>query len=86
LVTEARRLSRRPVLFYLFAEPSELGGRPIGEEVHRRHLTEIDTLQRFVDGDEVAFLSSSYRQWIDGGSAIADVKNHLELPRQRFGV
>lgn len=84
LVTEARRLSRRPVLYYLHAEPSELGGRPISEEVHQRHRAEISTFRGLVDGDEVAFLSSSYRQWIDGASAVANVSKHFELLRQRF--
>lgn len=86
LVTEARRLSRKPVLFYLYAEPPELGGRPIGEEAHRRHRAETETFQRLVDGDEVVFLSSSYRRWIDGTPRILGVRSHLELLQQRFGV
>jgi hypothetical protein len=39
-----------------------------------------------VDGDEVMFLSASYRRWIDASLPIADVKAHLALLRRRFGL
>ena len=44
LVTEARRQSRRPHLFYLFAEPATIGGKPITDAVKVRHREEIARL------------------------------------------
>jgi restriction endonuclease-like protein len=86
LVTEARRLSRNPVLFYLYAEPSERGEQQISAEDHSRHRDEIAAFVRLVDGDEVTFLFASYRRWIDTASPVADAKVHLAHLRQRFGL
>ena len=33
LVTEAKRQTKRPHLFYLFAEPAALGGKPIADAI-----------------------------------------------------
>jgi hypothetical protein len=84
LVTEARRLSRRPVLFYLYAEPKERGQRRIAAEDHRRHRDEIAAFIQVVDGDEVTFLSASYRRWIDAALPVADAEAHLARLQQRF--
>jgi len=84
LVTEARRLSRRPVLFYLYAEPNERGERQISAEDHRHHRDEIAAFAQFVDGDEVTFLSSSYREWIDAAMPVAEAEVHFARLRQRF--
>ena len=86
LVTEARRSGCRPVLFYLYAEPRELRGQRIPTESHHRHRTEIMAFQRLVEGDEVAFLSSSYSRWIDATLPPPPIKSHFELLRQRFDV
>lgn len=86
LVTEARRLSRRPVLFYLYAEPNKRDKHWISAEDHRRHRDEIATFARLVDGDEVTFLSTSYRQWIDAARAVPDAEVHFARLRQRFGL
>lgn len=86
LVTEARRLSRWPVLFYLYAEPNERGERQISTEDQRRHRDEIAAFVQSVDGDEVKFLSSTYRRWIDAALPGADVEAHLTHLRQRFGL
>jgi hypothetical protein len=85
LVTEARRLPRRPVLFYLYVEPNERGEHQISAEDHRRHCDEIATFFQLVDGDEVTFLSSSYPRWIDAALPVADAEAHLAHLRQRFG-
>jgi len=84
LVTDGRRLSRRPVLFYLYAEPKERGTHTIAAEDHRRHRDEIAAFARQVDGDEVRFLSASYRDWIDAAPPNADAAAHLVRLRQRF--
>jgi hypothetical protein len=86
LVTEARRSGCRPVLFYLYAEPRELRGQRIPTESHHRHRAEIMAFQRLVEGDEVAFLSSSYSRWIDATLPPPPIKSHFELLRQRFDV
>lgn len=86
LVTEARRQSRQPVLFYLYAEPRERGERQICAEDHRRHRDEIATFLQFVEADEVKFLSSSYRSWIDAALPVADAGAHLVHLQQRFGL
>ncbi len=84
LVTEARRLSRQPMLFYLYAEPNERGKRQISAEDHRRHRDEIAAFAQFVDSDEVTFLSSSYREWIDAAMPVAEAEAHFARLRQRF--
>lgn len=64
LVTEARRRSRAPVLFYLFAEPEERNGRRIGQPDLTRHRSEILRFAEAVAGDEVTFRHASYREWL----------------------
>jgi hypothetical protein len=86
LVTEGRRLSRRPVLFYLYAEPDKRGERRISAVDHRRHRDEIAAFARFVDGDEVTLLSASYRQWLDAARPVAAADAHLARVRHRFGL
>ncbi len=86
LLTEARLLSRRPVLFYLYAEPDERGERRISAEDHCRHREEIAVFARLVDGDSVTFLFASYCEWIDTARPVPDVEAHLARLRQRFGL
>ena len=64
LVTEGRRRGRVPVLFYLFAEPDARNGRAIAADDRERHREEIARFAEAVSGDEVAFRSSSYREWL----------------------
>jgi hypothetical protein len=37
-----------------------------------------------VDGDEVTFLSASYRRWIDTARPVADAEPHFARLRERF--
>lgn len=64
LVTEGRRRNRAPVLFYLFAEPAARNGRAIAPADLARHRDEIARFSEAVAGDEVAFRSASYREWL----------------------
>lgn len=64
LVTEGRRRARRPVLFYLYAEPETRNGRPISQNDILRHRDEIARFGTAIAGDEVLFHSASYRDWI----------------------
>ena len=86
LVTEARRLSRQPVLFYLYAEPHSRGGVRISTDDHRRHRDEIATFLKLVVGDEVVSLASSYGRWLDNAAPGSNSKVHIAHLRQRFGV
>jgi hypothetical protein len=64
LVTEGRRRTRMPVLFYLFAEPAARNGRAIVPDDLARHRDEISRFGEAVAGAEVAFHSASYREWL----------------------
>lgn len=64
LVTEARRLGKRPVLYYIYDEPRERSGKPISQSSISLHREEIATFAKVVAGDEVRFASSSYRAWL----------------------
>lgn len=63
LVTTARD-DLKPALFYVYAEPTARGARPIPASDHARHRQEIADFAARVAGDEVAFLASSYREWL----------------------
>jgi hypothetical protein len=64
LVTDARRKGKQPILVYLFAEPSYLNGQPIGDRAIQRHRAEVAEFAKLISGAEVAFLATSYREWI----------------------
>lgn len=64
LVTEGRRVGKRPVLLYLFAEPAELAGKPIPQTSIDAHREEISEFARSVSGAEVQFAACSYREWL----------------------
>jgi Restriction Endonuclease associating with ARP len=71
LVTEGRRIGRKPILIYLFAEPTACGDRPIWADDRKRHRDEITDFAARVAGDEVSFVSSSYREWLRGATGSA---------------
>lgn len=71
LVTEGRRLGRKPFLFYLYSEPTTRGDQPIPEEDLERHRCEISDFTARVAGDEVEFRSSSYREWLSSAAGAA---------------
>jgi len=64
LVTEGGRRKRKPVLFYLFAEPTARNGHPIAPDDLAQHRHEIARFAEFVADDQVAFHSASYREWL----------------------
>ena len=68
LVTDAQRLGKAPVLFYLFAEPASRCGVPLSASVLAHHRAEVATFAAAVDGDEVTFRFASYGQWLGRGS------------------
>lgn len=64
LVTDARRSQRRPILYYIFAEPLERNARPIPDAARSAHRLEIAAFAAAVAGGEVAFAAASYREWL----------------------
>ncbi|HEX3993776.1 MAG TPA: hypothetical protein VHX39_21610 [Acetobacteraceae bacterium] len=72
LVTEGRRIGRKPMLFYLFSEPTARGGHLITAEDRKRHRDEIFDFAARVAGDEVAFGTTSYREFLGGATGRAE--------------
>ena len=85
LVTEARRRRRKPVLFYIFAEPATRGGRLIADADRARHREEIARFGEAVAGDEVRFVSCSYAEWLDRWTC-EGVAAHAAALRARFAI
>ncbi len=71
LVTDARRIGRAPVLFYLFAKPTTRGAHSIPPADHARHRDEIADFASRIAGDEVLFASASYREWLSAAQGPA---------------
>lgn len=84
LVTDAGRVRKRPLLFYLFAEPTERSGHVIAAEHRARHRAEIEAFASAVEGDEVEFRSASYREWLACWPASGDVRRHADALLERF--
>jgi len=88
LRTEVQRIGsgKRPVLFYLYAEPALWSdGRDDPRADHQRHREEIQDFAARVAGDEVMFLSCDYqellRNWCQKGGPLAD---HAMALLERF--
>jgi hypothetical protein len=71
LVTKGRRIGRKPMLFYMFAEPTARGDLPIAADDRKRHRDEISDFALRVAGQEVSFGSASYREWLRGATGSA---------------
>lgn len=78
----------KPVLVYLYAEPEcwPRDGEPISDDVKAKHRQEIQDFAGRVVGDEVAFVSCSYREllsrWQEGGPP--EVRSHAEAVIRHF--
>ncbi len=64
MVTEGKRKSKLPILFYIFAEPRALQSKVISPEQHLEHRMECNLFKEFVKGDEVRFEYCSYMEWL----------------------
>lgn len=82
LLTQARVQSRSPVLFYLYAEPAEVGGKPISAATLDRHRAEVEDFRRRVAGADVAFASGDYREWL--AQFHGETKAHARALLERF--
>jgi hypothetical protein len=82
LVTEARRLNKRPVLFYLFAEPAKRGLAPIPLSHLQYHRREVALFAEAVSGSVVRFASNSYGEWLASWPETSAA--HRRAIRERF--
>ena len=82
LVTEAGRISRAPVLFYLCAEPSRVSASARSE-----HRAEIEAFSVAVSGARVRFAAASWSEWLMRFASPAKtpaVAAHAEALRRKF--
>ncbi len=86
LVTEARRRAKQPILFYLYTEPWALKARSITSDDHARHRDEIAAFANSVSGDEVAFGSASYREWLQTWLSEPMLIAHADALTERFNL
>lgn len=80
LVTEGRRMGKKPVLLYLFAEPSDAGSASVFSE----HRAELDNFAGQVANGRVRFASCSWAEWLDTFSGYA--KQHADVMRRTFAL
>lgn len=77
-----------PILFYLYAEPAiwPTSRVLVDHELKRRHRKEIETFAKDVEGDEVRFISYSYRELLANWkqSRVTEIQAHAEAVIQRF--
>ena len=77
-----------PILYYLYSEPDTWpkSGEPVDSADKDRHWQEIADFADTVAGDEVAFVSCSYRSLLNGWrqSGAAGIHDHANAVIQRF--
>lgn len=85
--TRAKYPGKRPVLFYLYAEPTNWAdGRPVDNETRIHHRSEIERFAAAVAGCEVEFHHLSYTALIDcwSRSANSHLASHARAIRKHF--
>jgi hypothetical protein len=87
LRTQAHQLRLRPVLLYLYAEPTAwANGKPVDPAKIAAHRADVALFSESVAGDEVEFVPMDWGQmlamWGRGKMALAD---HAGRVAQRFG-
>ena len=83
LATEADRGAKRPVLVYLYAEPTHFGTRPISTETIRAHCDEVARFGAAVAGASVLFVAVTWNEWLCRFVANV-VRDHAENLKVRF--
>lgn len=77
-----------PYLFYIFAEPEiwPRNSKPIAPELKSRHLQEAEQFSAAVAGDEVRFVSCTYRQLLRTWSNDAEgsIRSHANAIADKF--
>ncbi|WP_396594861.1 PGN_0703 family putative restriction endonuclease [Brevundimonas sp. R86498] len=85
LVTDGARKQKPATLVYLFAEPSQLAGRPIPPETLEEHRREVAEFEAAVAGAGVVFHALSYRTWLDSWSSTSpEIASHADAVLARF--
>ena len=85
---EVQHQSMNSLLMYLYAEPEcwPRSGEPVSKEAKVRHRQEIQDFAKRVQGDEVTFVSCSYREllsaWQESGTP--KVRSHAEAVMRSF--
>ncbi|WP_148663242.1 PGN_0703 family putative restriction endonuclease [Sphingobium indicum] len=82
LSTEAKRVSRSPILLYLYAEPERVPASACSE-----HRAEIDRFSAAVRGARVRFAATSWAEWLArfvGPEATPAVSAHAQALRLKF--
>jgi hypothetical protein len=83
----ATHYGKRPVLVYLYAEPTAWPDqRAIPRETHAEHAAEIESFANTVAGNEVEFRSMTYRTLLMCWSASRspDLQRHAQALSERF--
>ena len=77
-----------PILLYVHAQPEfwPKTGKPVDERAKARHREEIERFAAAVAGDEVAFVSCSWRELLDTWSHSGDdrIRAHADAVAARF--
>ena len=81
-MTEGRRLGKKPVLVYLFAEPSTRGRAAITPTAHAHHRDEIADFAAATAGAEVSFAAFSYSEWLSEWPT--SCRDHAEAVIEHF--
>ncbi|MES0020219.1 hypothetical protein [Mesorhizobium sp. M0036] len=85
LVTESSRKRKASILFYIFAEPTQLGGRNIDQDVIMKHRKEVQLFSDMVAGAAVKFVSCSYREWLATWPTVnIEVQRHAQAVLETF--
>ena len=78
----------KPILFYLYAEPDTWprDGKPVDDEAKATHGQEISKFAASVEGDEVRFVTCSYRELLTTWeqSEKAEIREHAKAVICRF--
>ena len=78
----------KPTLFYIYAEPDfwPNTGRPVDENAKSGHRKEIDHFAQSVAGDEIAFVSCTYRSLLEAWREDANlgIRTHADAVIDRF--
>ena len=81
-------LGLTPILLYIYAEPENWprSGKPVEVAIKSRHRKEIEQFEAVVAGDEVRFVSCSYRQLLSVWSTHAEssIRAHADAIAERF--
>ncbi len=88
LSTHCLKSGRRPVLYYLFADPSSWpDGRPIPEAARAAHRDHVVAFSKEVAGAHVEFAWGTYKQVVDSwASGSPGLRAHADAVSERFSL